>query len=187
MSFDILFASSNANKFREAKQILAINGIKLGFFKCQLVEIQSDSLEEIARKKAADAYNQCRKPVIIEDDGLFIESLNGFPGPYSSFVFKTIGNIGILKLVRKNRKANFHSVIAFCKKKNEIKLFRANVIGSISKKTRGKGWGYDPIFVPTGHKNTYALIKNKNKISHRYLALRKFSNWFVRKQGSIYR
>ena len=186
-SFDILFASSNRNKFLEAKKILSLQRIKLGFFKCQLLEIQSDSLEEIARKKAEDAYNQCKHPVIIEDDGLFIDYLNGFPGPYSSFVFKSIGNKGIIKLVGSNRKANFHSVIAFCKKKNEIKLFRANVNGKISKKIRGKGWGYDPIFVPTGHKDTYAMIKNKNEISHRYLALRKFSNWFVNKKGSTYR
>ena len=120
MSFDILFASSNANKFREAKQILAIHGIKLGFFKCKLEEIQGNSIEKIAIKKVADAFNQCSKPVIIEDDGLFIESLHGFPGPYSSFVFESIGNNGILKLVGKNRNAKFHSVIAFCNKKMKL-------------------------------------------------------------------
>lgn len=178
MSFDILFASSNANKFREAKQILAIHGIKLGFFKCKLEEIQGNSIEKIATKKVGDAFNQCRKPVIIEDDGLFIESLHGFPGPYSSFVFESIGNNGILKLVGKNRKAKFHSVIAFCHKKNEIKLFSANLNGIISKNIKGNGWGYDPIFIPQGKKETFAKIKNKNEISHRYLALQKFSNWF---------
>ncbi len=80
-SFDVLFASSNRNKFREAKKILSNNQIKLHFFKSQLQEIQANSLEKIATKKAADAYNKCKKPVIVEDDGLFIESLNGFPGP----------------------------------------------------------------------------------------------------------
>ena len=136
MSFDILFASSNANKFREAKQILAIHGIKLGFFKCKLEEIQANSIEKIATKKVADAFNQCGKPVIIEDDGLFIESLHGFPGPYSSFVFESIGNKGILKLVGKNRKAKFHSVIAVCHKKIKIKLFSVNLNGIISKNIR---------------------------------------------------
>ena len=177
MSYDILFASSNANKFREAKQILAINGIKLGFFKCKLEEIQVDSLEKIASKKVSDAFKQCKKPVIVEDDGLLIESLNGFPGPYSSFVFESIGNKGILKLVSKNRNAKFHSVIAFCNK-NKIKLFSANLDGKISKNIKGKGWGYDPIFIPKGKKQTFAEIKNKNEISHRYLALKKFSNWY---------
>ena len=98
-SYDILFASSNINKFREAQKILSNFGIKLGFFKCTLEEIQSNSIKKIASQKAIDAYSQCRKPVIVEDDGLFIDSLNGFPGPYSSYVFKTIGNKGILNLV----------------------------------------------------------------------------------------
>jgi XTP/dITP diphosphohydrolase len=187
VSFDVLFASSNRNKFNEAKKILLQRGIKLGFFKCKLEEIQSDSIEVIATKKASDAFNQCKKPVIVEDDGIFIESLNGFPGSYSSYVFKTIDNKGILKLVGINRNAKFHSTIAFCNKKNKVTLFSAKVNGRISKKIEGKGWGYDPIFIPAGKKNTYAMIKNKNEISHRYLALRKFSNWFVNKQESIYR
>jgi XTP/dITP diphosphohydrolase len=186
-SFDVLFASSNRNKFNEAKKILSQRGIKLGFLKSTLEEIQSDSIEDIAKKKVSEAYNQCKKPVIVEDDGLFIESLNGFPGPYSSFVFKTIGNNGILKLVGKNRTAKFHSTISYCNKKNKVKLFSANVNGKISKKIEGKGWGYDPIFIPSRNKNTYAMIKNKNEISHRYLALRKFSNWFLNKQESLYR
>ena len=185
-SFDVLFASSNSNKFNEAKKILSQRGIKLGFFKCNLLELQSDSIEKIAKKKVADAFNQCKKPVIIEDDGLFIESLKGFPGPYSSFVFKAIGNKGILKLVGKNRNSKFQSTIAFCNNKNNVTLFSAKVNGTISKKIEGKGWGYDPIFIPSGKKNTYAIMKNKNEISHRYLALKKFSNWFVNKQGSIY-
>ena len=185
-SYDILFASSNKHKYQEARIILAEFGIKLGFFNCKLLEIQSDSIKKIALHKVTDAFNQCKKPVIVEDDGLFIDSLDGFPGPFSSYVFKTIGNNGILQLVNKKRDANFQSVIAYCDKK-QLALFDAKVKGKISKKIHGKGWGFDPIFIPQGQKKTYALLKNKNKISHRYLALRKFSNWFVRKQKSIYR
>ena len=69
-------------------------------------------------KKAQDAFSKLKKPVIIEDDGLFINSLDGFPGPYSSYVFKTIGNKGILNLLKNNRKAKFVSIITYCDKKN---------------------------------------------------------------------
>ena len=185
-SYDVLFVSSNRNKFIEAKKILKQKGIKLGFLKSRLEEVQSDSIEVIATKKALHAFIQFKKPVIIEDDGLFIESLNNFPGPYSSFVFDTIGNKGILKLVGKKRKAKFYSTIAFCNAKNKVHLFSAKISGRISRKIKGKGWGYDPIFIPNRKKNTYAMIKNKNEISHRYLALTKFSNWFVNMQGSTY-
>ena len=86
-SYDVLFASSNEHKYEEAEKILAEFGIKLEFFKTDLVEIQDDSLSKIALQKALNAYEKCKKPVIIEDDGLFIDSLSGFPGPYSCLLY----------------------------------------------------------------------------------------------------
>jgi len=182
--YDLLFASSNKHKYLEAKQILEDFGINIRFFKCDLQEIQSDSIKIIASKKAQDAFVQCKKPVIIEDDGIFIDSLKGFPGPFSSFVFQTIGNRGILSLVKTNRRAKFKSVIAFCDKKH-LELFEANVKGRISKTLKGKGWGYDPIFIPDGKNDTFAELDEKNAVSHRYKALRKFSNWYSDRQESI--
>ncbi len=181
MSYDVLFVSSNKNKFNEAKNILSKNGINLGFFKSSLREIRAESIKEIAALKVDEAYRQCHKPVIVEDAGLFVESLNGFPGPFSSYVFKTIGNSGILRLVKTNRMAKFQSVVAYCDNKYGVVLFDAKVEGKISKNSKGKGWGYDPIFTPNGQNKTYAMLSNKNEISHRYKALKKFSNWFVRR------
>ena len=59
-SFDLFFASSNSNKFQEAKKILDSFGIKLGFFKSNLEELQSNSLTDIASKKAKDAFSKCK-------------------------------------------------------------------------------------------------------------------------------
>ena len=179
-SSDLFFASSNINKFQEAKEILKKFGINLGFYKCSLQEIQSDSLQEIANHKAKHAFLQCNKPVIVEDDGLFLDSLDGFPGPYSSYVFKTIGNKGILNLLKQNRKAKFVSVISYCDKKT-TKQFESKLDGLISKKISGKGWGYDPIFIPLKSKNTFAQLQDKNKISHRFKALKRFASWYLDK------
>ena len=179
-SFDLFFASSNIHKFQEAKKILEGFKINLGFFKCDLQEIQSNSLLDIAQNKAEQAFKKCKKPVIVEDDGIFIDSLNGFPGPYSSYVFKTIGNNGILKLVKQNRKAKFVSVISFHDKKN-YHSFESRLNGLISKKITGIGWGYDPIFIPAKLQKTFAQLENKNKISHRFKSLKKFSNWYLNK------
>ena len=114
---DIFFVSSNIHKFKEAKEILDSFGISIQFFKLNLEEIQSNSIKEIATKKAQDAFSKCKKPLIVEDDGIFIDSLDGFPGPYSSYVHKTIGNQGILDLLKKNRDAKFISNITYCDKK----------------------------------------------------------------------
>jgi XTP/dITP diphosphohydrolase len=179
-SYDLFFVSSNIHKFQEAKKILDDFGINLGFYKCELEEIQSNSLQEIAKNKALQAFHRCKKPIIVEDDGLFIDSLNGFPGPYSSYVFKTIGNKGILKLLKQNRKAKFVSIISFYDKKNH-ESFESKLNGIISKKIEGLGWGYDPIFIPSKSKKTFAQLKNKNKVSHRFRALKKFSSWYLDK------
>jgi len=182
-SYDVIFASSNIHKYEEAKEILAEFGIELEFFKTDLVEIQDDSLAKIAVQKALNAYDKCKKPVIIEDDGLFIESLSGFPGPYSSYIFNTIGNNGILKLTGDNRDAQFVAIIVFCDSSNEPTLFESSVAGTISKNIQDGGWGYDPIFIPERQNKTYAELTNKNKLSHRYESLKKFANWFNSKQG----
>ena len=68
-------------------------------------------------------------------------------------------------------------MISYCDKKT-TKSFESYLDGSISKKISGKGWGYDPIFVPSKSKLTFAKLKDKNEISHRYKALKKFSNWY---------
>ena len=191
-SYDVIFASSNTHKYEEAEKILAEFEIKLEFFQTDLVEIQDESLSKIALQKALNAYEKCKKPVIVEDDGLFIDSLSGFPGPYSSYIFNTIGNNGILKLIGDNRDAQFVAIIAFCDSSNEPTLFESSVAGTISKNIRDGGWGYDPIFIPKNQNlpalppfsfKTYAELDDKNKLSHRYEALKKFASWFEYKQG----
>ena len=179
----ITFASTNQNKFLEVQSILSTRNISVDFSQIHLVEIQSDSLEEIAREKVKTAFAKVGRQVIVEDDGLFIDSLSGFPGQYSSFVFRTIGNDGILKLLAgsANRSAYFHSVIAFY---NGITLSISDgrVDGRISDRvTEDGGWGYDPIFVPNGTDLTFAeLKKNKNEYSHRKRALEKFAQWYLK-------
>jgi XTP/dITP diphosphohydrolase len=177
---NLLFVSSNTHKFKEAKEILNSFGISIQFFKLNLVEIQSNSIREIAIKKAQDAFSKCKKPLIIEDDGLNIDSLDGFPGPYSSYVQKTIGNKGILNLLKKNRDAKFVSTITYCDK-NNFESFEGKLTGTISKSEKGTGWGFDPIFIPKNTTKTFGELINKNILSHRYKALKKFSNWYLHK------
>ena len=177
---NLLFVSSNTHKFKESKEILKSFGVSIQFFKLNLVEIQSNSIREIAIKKAQDAFSKCKKPLIIEDDGLHIDSLGGFPGPYSSYVQKTIGNQGILNLVKADRCAKFVSNITYCDKYC-FKSFEGKLFGTISKSKKGNGWGFDPIFIPKNQKQTFGELTDKNNISHRYKALKKFSNWYLHK------
>ena len=181
---ELFFASSNEHKFQEAERILANLGMQINLFKTTLQEIQSNNLNDIAEKKAINAYDLNQKPVIIEDDGLFINTLSGFPGPYSSYVYDTIGNKGIMDLLEnsKVRDAKFVSIIAYCDSDCVVKLFESSIPGKISSIIEKGGWGYDPIFIPDGESKTYANVSDNDKFSHRSAALTKFSNWFLDKQ-----
>ena len=77
-------------------------------------------------------FQNVKKPLIIEDDGLHIDSLDGFPGPYSSYVQKTIGNQGILNLMKKDRGAKFISNITYCDKIS-FKCFEGKIVWNYSK------------------------------------------------------
>lgn len=179
-SCEVSFASSNRHKFREAAEILAPYGIRLSLLRCSLEEIQSDSIVKISRRKAQDAFARFKTPVIVEDDGLEIDSLKKFPGPYSAFVFDTIGNEGVLRLVGRDRRASFVSAVTYCDRRQTVS-FEFGVRGRISASVRGKGWGYDPIFIPDGANRTFAQLDDKNSVSHRYGALKEFSEWFLRR------
>jgi XTP/dITP diphosphohydrolase len=122
------------------------------------------------------------EPFIKDDSGLFIDALKGFPGVYSSYVQKSIGNEGILRLMDgvENRAAYFRTVIGLFIPEKGISLFSGECRGSISSEIRGKqGFGYDPIFIPDGEDRTFAemSLEEKNNISHRIRAIKGLVNF----------
>src|SRR6476619_6364905 len=141
----IYFASSNENKFFEIQKLLDAKEkiemiyrnseyseqkkINIYFKKLSIKEIQSESIIEVAEDKVKKAFDIIKSPVIIEDDGLFIDDLNGFPGIYSSFVDGKI-----------------------------MESFSGETIGHITTKISPEGWGFDPIFKPENEDKTYGQI-----------------------------
>ncbi len=182
---DILFATSNKGKAQEAADILANAGIKVRHFPFEYRELRSDSLEEIAKDAVAEAHRRCGKPVFVEDTGLFIDALNGFPGTFSAWVQRKLGNDGILRLMdgAESRSARFETSIAFHDGAG-ITAYTGVCEGAIAREARGAGgFGYDPIFVPEGHSQTFAEnIQLKNNISHRYKSLLEFSKSLASKR-----
>ncbi len=183
----VFFATGNIHKFDEACSILTKLDIAVGMLRVKNTEIQSDSLVKIAHESAREAFKQCRMSVIVEDAGLFIEALNGFPGPYAAYVYKTIGNRGLLKLLKnvKVREAIFKSAIAYCDSETKVPItFEGEVEGEITVEERSEsgksGFGFDPIFRPIGSTKTFAemTLEEKNGFSHRAKSVRKFAEWY---------
>jgi len=183
----VFFATGNINKFNEARSILSSYGFSVAMLRVKGDEMQSDSLKEIAQTSAVNAFKRSHLPIFVEDAGLFIDALSGFPGPYAAYVYKTIHNSGILKLMENaaERKAKFQSVIAYCDQTLcEPECFDGESKGEITlieRKQQGKSaFGFDPIFQPNGNGKSFAemTIEEKNGYSHRAMAIRKFADWY---------
>lgn len=177
--------TGNIHKFHEARKVLAQHNIATAMLNIEAVEIQDNNLKKIAITSALDAARRSGLPIFVEDAGLFVKALKGFPGPYSSYVFRKLGTKGILKLMQNvnNRRAHFLSVVAFCgAEQTSPKSFSGKVEGTIAHKEHGRqGFGFDPIFQPdTESGKTFAQMttEEKNKYSHRSLAMRKFALWY---------
>lgn len=176
----IVFVTRNKGKLREARDILAAKGIEIIQNSDGYPELQEDELEPIAAYGASWAAGKLGMPVMVDDSGLFIKALNGFPGPYSAFVEEHLGNTRVLKLMKdeKDRTAVFKSVIGYCEPGREPLTFTGTVEGKIAFEERGTGgFGYDPIFDYNGKTFGELGDEEKNKVSHRRRALDKFCEW----------
>ncbi len=178
------FVTSNSHKYEEISHYLQERGYQCRWVRMKYEEIQADTTEEVSMASLNALENLIDGPFFLEDTGLYIKSLNGFPGPYSSYVMKSIGNEGILKLLDgMPRDATFITVVSFRDQRGKHQ-FRGECKGGISMEMRGKsGFGYDPIFIPDGEKKTYAemTLEEKNRNSHRIRAMESFLSYLQEK------
>ncbi len=147
-------------------------------------EEQLDTIEEVATKSADYLKGVMESDFFIDDSGLFIEELGGFPGVYSSYVNRTLGNGGILRLMegKPNRSAEFRTCIAYYD--GNVNLIAGSTKGTIAAELKGKnGFGFDPIFIPEGYTMTYAemTLEEKNAVSHRSKAVLAFVDYLKKK------
>jgi len=184
----LIFVTGNKHKFAEAQKLASAYEIELVQNGTPYVEIQADSLEDIVKVGVQQACALLKQPCFVEDAGLFVEQLKGFPGPYSKFAFLTIGNEGILKLLKgeDNRRAEFRSAVGYCEPGKDPKIFTGVSQGRITHEQRGTGgFGFDPIFEPEGGDGrTFAEMstEEKNSFSHRGRALTALMQWFKGKK-----
>jgi len=178
----VWFATSNDHKFDEAQFVLKEFGIVLGRLPSKGSELQSGDPSEVAKHAAVEAYRASRKPLFVEDTGLFIESLQGFPGTSASFAFHTLALDGILKLMNgvDARGAEFVSAVAYCDGSSGPHLFIGRLKGTVALRPSGReGFGFDPIFVLSESGRTLAqlTLAEKCAVSHRANAIRALGRW----------
>lgn len=182
---ELIFATNNLHKLTEIQAIIG-NKFLLKTLKqigcTEDIPETAPTLEGNALLKAEFVYNSFHKNCFADDTGLEIEALNGRPGVFSAR-YATDGHdfeANIDKVLMelsgmRNRKARFRSVIALILN-GSVSYFEGIINGEIISERRGvEGFGYDPIFLPSGYNLTFAEmpLAEKNKISHRALAVSK--------------
>jgi XTP/dITP diphosphohydrolase len=171
------FVTTNPGKVREAREYLPR---EVEQFEYDYAEIQSDDLAEIAARGAREAAEAADAPVFVEDSGLFVEALDGFPGPYSSYVYDTLGIERVASLARAedDQRARFRSVVGYCDG-TDVETFEGAVVGRIVEPRGTGGFGYDPIFEHDGRTFAEMSTGEKNAVSHRGRALATFADWLA--------
>jgi XTP/dITP diphosphohydrolase len=145
------------------------------------------TLEDNALIKALTVHEKTVLPTIADDTGLEVDALDGAPGVFSARYSgeNATYQSNVTKLLaemqgKADRRAKFSTVIAFIDENKEQHFFRGEVEGEIALAARGtNGFGYDPVFIPQEMGKTFAEMtsEEKNAISHRSRALRKFSEF----------
>lgn len=190
-------ATNNPNKVKEMKEILSelpieVLGIEdLKIDKFEVIE-DGDSLEENSYKKAAELAKYTSEMVVADDSGLFVDALDGRPGVHSSRYAGEDGNdeknnaklLKELSGVKKiGRGAKFKTTITLIDGEDVI-VKNGECPGRIIKEARGiNGFGYDPLFIPSGFDKTFAELDDavKNDISHRHHAIEKLFDYLEEK------
>ena len=184
---EIIFFSNNKNKIKEISSFFLKSPIKLfnlnDFKKIKSPKELGKTFEENAKIKSTFGLKHFNKICFADDSGICIESLEWGPGIKSRFYLESKKNpntvlekiISITKNSKKS-KAFFQTTICLSINNKNNLFFTGKINGKISSKILGdNGFGYDPIFIPNGHKKTFAQmnLEEKNLLSHRAIALKK--------------
>lgn len=181
----VCFATNNQHKIQEVRAILSPDFPLVGLEQIGCTEElpeERDTMEGNSLQKAEYVFNHYKVTCFADDSGLEVDALNGAPGVYSArYAGPQKNSQDNIRLLLKNlagisnRKARFRTVITLITPAL-AKQFEGIVEGHIIDELKGtSGFGYDPIFVPTGFDKTLAemSLEEKNKISHRAIALDK--------------
>mgnify|MGYP001160899463 CR=1 FL=1 len=174
------FVTSNSNKFRELSEMLDST---LSHIQLDLQEIQTTDMHELVKFKLRQAYDYAQAPVIVEDTSLYFEAWNKLPGPLVKFFLK---NLGLSKMVRALSEFNSNSALATCclgltKDGKSMQLFEGTVKGVIVHPRGSEHFGWDAIFLPEGHQQTFGEMSSheKNQISPRGAAAKKLKHFLT--------
>ena len=177
-SADILagavLVTANPGKLDEARRLC---GRRLDWSPVDLPEIQSLDLKAVLRAKASAAWDAVGRPLLVEETGLELAALNGFPGPLVKWMLAAVGASGIARVALALGDASAAARCALLYFDGEHQwIAEGSTPGELVLPARGdRGFGWDPVFQPEGESRTYAEMEpaEKDRVSHRAAAWRR--------------
>ena len=171
-----VLVTGNPGKIAEARTAL---GADLEAVEVDLPEIQSLDYREVLRAKAEEAWRRVGRPLIVEEAGLDLAALNGFPGPLVKWMLEAVGAEGIARTAAAlgDDRATARCFLLFKDREREI-VSDGRTEGSLVLPSRGTyGFGWDPVFLPDGSSQTFAELTGaeKDAVSHRGKAWREMA------------
>jgi len=157
-----------------------------------LPEIQEVDTLAIAKNKAIQGAFLSGGPCVVEDTSLQFTALGGMPGPYIKWFSQKLGNEGLYNILQayEDKSATAVCTLAFCSYPHaDPVLFTGETKGKIVKPTSTvKGGGWDAIFVPDTQDKSFSEmnITEKNRVSHRGKAVRKWADWLATNQDELW-
>lgn len=184
----IVFATNNPNKLREIREILGsrFEVVSLAEIGCHDdIPETGSTLEANALQKAQYIHDHYGLDCFADDTGLEVDALGGAPGVHSARYAEGTDHdseANMQRLLRElagrdDRQAHFRTVIALIMD-GQTRLFEGRVDGRIDTERHGQGgFGYDPLFIPDGYNDSFAVLgeETKNRISHRARAVQQLA------------
>ena len=174
----VSFITGNADKISEAKSIL---GDCIEQLDMDLPEVQDIDPKKIITAKLDEARRTNKGSFMVEDTSLFLDCLNGLPGPLIKWFLKAVGNEGLALISQKigNDKAEAKVIIGYSEDGSGPQFFEGVISGRIVSPRGEMGFGWDPIFQPDGYDKTFAEMTGeaKNSLSMRKIALQRLKDY----------
>ncbi|MCS1352208.1 non-canonical purine NTP pyrophosphatase [Mechercharimyces sp. CAU 1602] len=185
----ITFVTQNEEKLKEASHALRPYGIEVCSHPLPLVEPDLETVEEVAQEKLRQVQTAGLNRAIVDDAGIFFAAYNQFPGVLTKRVFQRIGYKGIVQLLHnQSREAYFLGSVAVVWD-SETAIFTGRTNGEIVEidphlLPEVSDFPFDPIFIPTGEKQTLAQLSIESKLSHSYRrkALDQLATWLKERE-----
>lgn len=165
--------TGNSGKLAEARRVA---GRALEAVELDLPEIQSLDIHEVLRHKASEAFRRLRRPIVVEETGLELAALEGFPGPLVKWMLLAVGPEGVARtaIALGDPRATARCAVAWTDGRATV-IGEGVTHGELVLPPRGPyGFGWDPVFRPQGESRTYGELSgdDKDRLGHRGRAWR---------------